>query len=248
MASSSDDEKLFFSKLDDGIRLCEKRRRAYFFSFLSEREQMIAKRRLDSAGFHNYKFSGGYDGAERKMLGLFYDEEDEFPLCAVGLTFRKSDKLTHRDFLGALMSLGIERETVGDILVEDGRCVIFVREEIKDYICSQLFKVGNAGVKITNAETGSLPQGRGFEEITVTVPSLRIDAVVAAITGLSREKVKSLFLSGAVFRNYEECRNFSRQAAEKDIITIRGKGKYIIGAEVGETRKHRIKLIIIHYR
>lgn len=248
MASSSDDERLFLSKLDDGVRLCEKRRRAYFFSFLTEREQMLAKRHLDCTGFHSYKLSGGYDGAVRRMLGLFYDGEEEFPIRAVELTFRKSDKLTHRDFLGALMSLGIERETVGDILVEDGRCVIFVKEEIRDYICSQLFKVGSAGVKIAEGETGTLPQGRGFEELTVTVPSLRIDAVVAAITGLSREKTKSLFLSGAVFRNYEECKNFSRQVEEKDIMTVRGKGKYMIGAVAGETRKHRIKLIIIHYR
>ena len=137
MAYTSDNDKLFFSKLDDGIYLSEKRQRAYFFPFFTEREQALAERYLVSVGFHRFAFFGGYEGAERKMLGLFFYEEEEFPLCAVRFSFRKSDKLSHRDFLGAIMSLGVERETVGDILVEDGSCVVFVRSEIRDYIVSE---------------------------------------------------------------------------------------------------------------
>lgn len=248
MAFTSDPEKLFFAKLDDGISLCERRCKPYFFSFLSEREQLLAARYMDSLGFHRYAFDGGYPGAERKMLGVFDAQEEAFPICALELRFRKSDKLTHRDFLGALMSLGIERETVGDILVEDGRCVVFVREEMASYISSQLFKVGNAGVKIGAADTGSLPQGRGFDERFCTVPSLRMDAVVAAAAGVSREKAKQLIVSGSVAHNYEICQSVSRLTAEKDVITIRGKGKYVINGVQGETKKHRIKLSIIHYR
>ncbi len=248
VASTSDNDKLFFSKLDDGVRLCERRRRAYFFPFLTEREQTLARRHLDGAGFHDYAFSGGFEGAERKMLGLFFMDEEPFPLCALELSFRKSDKLTHRDFLGALMSLGIERETVGDILVEDGRCVIFVKEEIRGYITSQLFKVGNVGVRIAEADTETLPKGRGFDEKDYTVPSLRLDAVVAAVTGLSREKTKSLILSGNVSHNFLECQNISRAVGEKDTLTIRGKGKFVINGVLGETKKHRIRISIIHYR
>ena len=93
---------------------------------------------LDSSGFLTYRFYGGYEDSERKVLGLyFYDEIEDFPVTALEITFRKADKLTHRDFLGALMSLGIERDTVGDILVEDGRCVVFVKSEISSYITSQ---------------------------------------------------------------------------------------------------------------
>lgn len=248
MASTSDNDKLFLSKLDDGVCLCEKRHKAYFFSFFTEREQLLAARHLRHTGFRNYAFDGGYPDAERKVLGLFYDEPEPFPVSALSLQFRRSDKLTHRDFLGALMSLGIERETVGDILVEDGRCVLFVKEEIRDYITSQLFKVGNAGVKITEADTASLPKGRGFDEKDYTVSSLRLDAVVAAVTGLSREKTKTVILAGSVTRNYETCQNISRQVEEKDVITIRGKGKYVVNGVLGETKKHRIRISIIHYR
>ena len=245
MASISDNDKLFLSKLDDGVRLCERRRRAYFFPFLTEREQTLAQRHLDGAGFHDYAFSGGFEGAERKMLGLFFMDEEPFPLCALELIVEWAQ---HRDFLGALMSLGIERETVGDILVEDGRCVLFVKEEIRDYITSQLFKVGNVGVRITEADTSSLPKGRGFDEKDYTVSSLRLDAVVAAVSRLSREKTKTLILSGSVTRNYEVCQNISRQVEESDVITIRGKGKYVVNGVLGETKKHRIRISIIHYR
>ena len=248
MAYISDNDKLFFSKLDDGIYLSEKRQRAYFFPFFTEREQALAERYLVSVGFHRFAFFGGYEGAERKMLGLFFYEEEEFPLCAVRFSFRKSDKLSHRDFLGAIMSLGVERETVGDILVEDGSCVVFVRSEIRDYIVSQIFKIGNVGVKIGDLNGEQLPRGRDAEERDYTVSSLRLDAVVAAITGLSREKTKSLILSGSVALEHIECKNVSQAVGEHDTVTVRGKGKFKINGVRGETKKHRIRISIIHYR
>ena len=211
MYTSDNDDKLFRSQIDDAIGLCEKRQKPYFFSFLTERQQAVARQYMDSIHFPNYRFYGGYDDCERAVLGLwFYDEIEEYPVSALEITFRKADKLTHRDFLGALMSLGIERETIGDILVEDGRCIVFVKSEIKDYILSQLFKIGNAGVKIHEAEPDKLPQGRGFEELNLTVSSLRLDNVVAAVSGLSRDKTKQCILSGNVTLNFLPCENVSK--------------------------------------
>lgn len=86
------------------------------------------------------------------------------------------------------MSLGIERETVGDILVEDGRAVVFVKTELSDYVKSQISKVGRVGVKVDDADLSKLPQGRGVEEKTFIVSSLRLDNIVAAVCKLSREK------------------------------------------------------------
>lgn len=88
------------------------------------------------------------------------------------------------------MSLGIERETVGDILVEDGRAVVFVKAELSDYVKSQISKVGRVGVKVDDADLSKLPQGRGVEEKTFIVSSLRLDNIVAAVCKLSREKLK----------------------------------------------------------
>ncbi len=146
------------------------------------------------------------------------------------------------------MSLGIERDTVGDILVEDGRCVVFVKSEISSYITSQLFKIGSAGVKIKEADPDTLPKGRGFDEQSYVVASLRLDAVVAAVTGLSREKTKQLICSGNVSLNFLPCDNVSKAIESGDSLSIRGKGKYKINGVLGETKKHRTRLSIIHYR
>ena len=98
------DLKLFNSKLDDAVYLCEKRRSPYFFSFLTEEEQAYAEQHLKSVHFLNYGFYGGYENSERRVLGLFFDEQVDFPVEAILFSFRKTDKLTHRDFLGSLMS------------------------------------------------------------------------------------------------------------------------------------------------
>ena len=126
MYTSDNDDKLFRSQIDDAIVLCEKRQKPYFFSFLTERKQAVARQYMDSIHFPNYRFFGGYDDCERAVLGLwFYDEIVEYPVSALEITYRKADKLTHRDFLGALMNLGIERECLGDILVEGSSCLFF---------------------------------------------------------------------------------------------------------------------------
>lgn len=134
---TSDKDELFYSKIDDALTLCYTRKKPYFFPFLSERRQAIAEKYLKSICFENFCFFGGCESNERKMLALCYDDiKPEFPVSALEFRYRNCDKLTHRDFLGALMSLGIERETVGDILVEDGRTIVFIKSELKDYIVS----------------------------------------------------------------------------------------------------------------
>lgn len=221
-----------------------------FSQFLSERKQALAVKVLQSIYFENYMFFGGSANSERKLLGVFYDEpvQSQFPVAAVEFKFRACDELTHRDFLGTLMSLGIERDTVGDILVESGRCVIFVKSELKDYIESQIFKIGGAGVKIVPADLANLPQGRGTEEMSLTVSSLRFDNIVAAACGLSRDKTAKLILSGNAALNFITTQNVSCQLKEGDSFTVRGKGKFKLDKILGETKKGRRKILVIHFR
>ena len=171
-----------------------------------------------------------------------------FPVSAIEFKYRPCDKLTHRDFLGTLMSLGIERDTVGDILVDNGRTVVFVKSELKDYIESQIFKVGGAGVKIVQPNLNSLPQGRGTEEMSLTVSSLRYDNIVAAVSGLSRDKTAKLILSGETTLNFAVTQNVSCTVKEGDTFTIRGKGKFKLDKILGVTKKGRHKISVIHFR
>lgn len=245
----SDRDKLFCSKLDDAVELCLTRQKPYFFSFISERKQAVADDYLKSLYFENYAFFGGYENSERKVLGLFFDEpcNDDFPVSPIVFRFRRCDKLSHRDFLGALMSLGIERDSVGDILVEDGRCVVFVKNELKNYITSQIFKIGNVGVSFDEFKASDLPQGRGEEEESYIVSSLRLDNIVAAITGLSREKTKALIMSGYVGVNFVPSQNVSQILKNETTLTIRGRGKYVLNGILGETKKGRIRISVLHF-
>lgn len=246
----SDNDRLFCSKLDDAVELCLTRQRPYFFSFLSERKQALAENYLKSVHFDNFDFFGGYENSERKVLGLFFGDpcDDEFPVSPIVFKFRDCDKLSHRDFLGALMSLGIERETVGDILVEDGRCVVFVKSELKDFITSQIFKIGNVGIRFDEFKPSDLPKGRGEEEFFFTVSSMRLDNIVAAITGLSREKTKALIMSGCVSVNYVPTQNVSQTIKNDTCLTIRGRGKFVLNSILGKTKKGRIRISVFHYR
>ena len=250
MVFTSDKDELFCSKIDDAINLCLTWQKPYFLSFMSERKQAIASAYLKQIYFDNYLFCGGYDNCERKMLGIFYDDTDKslFPISAIEFKFRACDNLTHRNFLGALMSLGIERETVGDILIEDGRCVTFVKSEMKDYIVSQISKIGNVGVKVCDANLQKLPQGRGFEEKFYTVSSLRLDNIVAAVANYSREKTRTVILSGNVCVNYFEENNVSRNLKEKDVFSVRGIGKFVLNCVLGFSKKGRLKISVIYFR
>lgn len=247
---TSDDDKQLIAQLNDGIDLCLTRQKPYFMPFMSERKQALLLSELKKAYFDNYLFFGGYGDSERKMLGLFFDEpsESSFPISAIEFSFRKCDKLTHRDFLGSLMSLGIERETVGDILVEDGLGVVFVKTELSDYVKSQISKVGRIGVKVADADLSKLPQGRGFEEKTYIVSSLRLDNIVAAVCKLSREKTRTVIMSDSACVNFEETKNVSLNLKENDVFTIRGKGKFVLKSILGTTGKGRIRISVIHYK
>ncbi len=224
---TSDDDKQLIARLNNGIDLCLTRQKPYFMPFMSERKHALLVSELKKAYFDNYLFFGGYDDSERKMLGLFFDEPSTsmFPICGIEFSFRKCDRLTHRDFLGSLMSLGIERETVGDILVEDGRAVVFVKAELSDYVKSQISKVGRVGVKVDDADLSKLPQGRGVEE-----------------------KTKTVIMSGSVCVNFEETKNVSFNLKENDVFTIRGKGKFVLKGILGTTGKGRMRISVIHYK
>lgn len=250
MVFTSDNDELFCSRIEDLTSLCYTRQKPVFSQFLSEAKQALAQKVLQSIYFDNYIFFGGSENCERKMLGVFYNEPEQsaFPISAIEFKYRVCDKLTHRDFLGTLMSLGIERDTVGDILVENGRTVAFVKSELKDYIESQIFKIGGAGVKIVPPNLANLPQGRGTEEMSLTVSSLRFDNIVAAVSGLSRDKTAKLILSGETTLNFVVTQNVSCRVKDGDTFTIRGKGKFKLDKVLGETKKGRHKILVIHFR
>lgn len=189
---------------------------------------------------------GGYENAERVFFGAFPDFMDPdvslFPIRSFTAVFRPCDTLTHRDFLGAFMALGIERSTLGDFLLEEGRCVFFAKEEIGDFILSQITKVGKVGVRLQADFSLPLPAERKFQEFNSVIASPRLDCVVAAATGLSRERARGAITGGLVSLNHEEISNSSKEVKPGDKISFRGKGRFVIDQVGPLTKKGRLLL------
>lgn len=146
------------------------------------------------------------------------------------------------------MNLGVERSCIGDIVVNEGKAVCFVKIEVERYFKQQISKIGRVGVKIVNDKIVDIDFSDNVEVVSIVVSSLRLDAIVSALTKLSRDKAAALINSGKVFTNYNENKKVSYILRENDIITIRGYGKFIVKEQAGTTKKGRIKININHYR
>ena len=237
------DSELLKARIFDTASLCEKNFCTRFLGFLSEEEISFAKSVLKNCKV-NYSFYGGYENAARCYLACFCDfvDERDFPIVQVNFTFRKSEKLSHRDVLGALMGLGLKRETVGDILIEEGRAVCFVASDIADYIVSQVEKIGRTGVKAQIGFTDIIPDASRLEDFSQTVASARIDAVVAALANTSRNGAAEKIAAGFVSINSCEVLKPTKTVAAGDVVTIRKKGKFFIDSISDVTKKNRIVL------
>jgi len=247
----NEEEKIFCSHIDDLINRCEKKYIPQFTHFLDERQGMIARQMMARAGWEDYLLFGGYDAAARCVLGVFppYHEapEEEFPIQALTFSYREEDSLSHRDFLGSLMALQIKREALGDILVGKGQTVVFASPPVASYIQNELKKVGSVGVKISQGMPETLSIQQEFQSISGTVSSLRLDCVVSLATKLSREKSAQLIRSGLVMLDFVPCQQVDRLVKEGDRMSIRGHGKYNIGASDGFSKKGRIRLTVQKY-
>lgn len=246
MSSSGSDEKLLFARAEDAIRICENSGTPKFFGFLDESSAALVHSFVSSRTSDHLLF-GGFDDAERVMLGVFPDwcgecREDYFPISALTLSFRKGENLSHRDFLGSIMGLRIKREAVGDILCEDGRAVIFALKEAAALIKNELVKVGRTGVTVSDGFALPLPGAHKLTECSATVPSARLDACIAAISGTGRSEAVRLIESGMVTVNSFVCEKCTRAVSAGDVIKIRGKGKYIMDSLCDFTKKQRIIL------
>lgn len=169
---------------------------------------------------------------------------EEIPITALSVKGSGFRELGHRDFMGGLLSLGIDRSVVGDIAVlSESEALVFVKSKIAPFICEELTKIGRDAVKteITKIDpTFVIP--RRYEESSITVSSARLDGVVKAITGKSREAAADMVRAGLVELSYNATDNVSAAVNEGDILSIRGFGKYIIGKTTGQTKSGRIRI------
>ncbi|MBC8569635.1 YlmH family RNA-binding protein [Zongyangia hominis] len=239
---SSPEDKLLLSRAEDCFMFAADHYTPKFLGFLDLHQQAVL-RTLPAMSDVTLHFFGGYPDSERVMAGFFppysEPEEGEYPIHPLTLNFRREASVSHRDVLGALMHLSITRESVGDILVEPGRCVIFLKEPAVKLAKNELSKVGREGVKLEDGFSLPLPELHQFEEKEGTVSSMRLDCVVALSLNLSREKAVGLITGGLVNLNFLPCEDKDRTVEAGDQLSLRGYGRYQIDSIGGTTRKGR---------
>lgn len=236
------DEYLLKARFEDAKRMCK--RGAVFLGFYDPAERAYLSDLIKYEKHINFRFWGGYDDAQRTYLSVSNYETDnyEFPFQAITVKFRDEDELNHRDMLGTLMSLGVTRQALGDILVENGRAVVFVKEDLAEYFVTNLTKIAKVAVKCSIGYEEDLPKAFDFKDVNGVVASERADCIIAFLTRSSREKSSSMIKIGNVNVNYKQISSVSHKVKEKDIISVRGYGKFMIDTLGPRTKKDRLAI------
>ncbi|CAB1248657.1 MAG: YlmH/Sll1252 family protein [Oscillospiraceae bacterium] len=237
-------DAVLLAKIKDAVALSQQRGYAHFVGFLDERAAAVSRQYMESTYFKNYMLWGGFAEAERVVFGAFPDflepSPEAFPISAVTASFRQCDSLSHRDFLGAFLGAGLKRKSIGDILVEQGRAIVFCREELKPFLLSQIVKVGRVGVKLSEGAKKPLPHAHTYQELNGVVASARLDCLTAAMVGMSREKAATMIAEGGVEVNHFVQISSSKELQEGDLLSIHGKGRYQITRLGPVTKKGRL--------
>lgn len=232
--------KIMFAHIFDMALKSDKYSSGIYGDFLSENsigELMLRKQFLPLEPV----LFGGFEDAERKMVAFIPEyEEPSFPISAIKLTSPRISSLSHRDFLGSVLGLGIKREKCGDIITGGDGVYIILSEDIASYAENSLTKVGREGVKAQLVPLSEIevPE-KAFKEITGTVSSLRLDSVVALFSGKGRGKASELVSGGLVFVNGICSDKNDMKLSDGDIISLRGKGKATLSVG-GTSKKDRI--------
>lgn len=225
-----------------------------FTSFLGLAEQSAFSAIKSQLGGSKYELFGGVDGAERQMV-RFGDPEElgyEVPFPIVTLRAepanqRFADKLTHRDFLGAILNLGIERDTLGDIVIRDNVGYIFAEENIAQYILSELVRVKHTDIRLTICDEPPTGELYKTEMRRIQINSERLDAVVARVFSLSREDAQSLFSKRLVFADSRciESASYTPHVGER--ISVRGYGRMVYRGFESNAKKGKLNVQVEVY-
>ena len=241
-------------------RLVELGRKSYnsgiftFTDFLGLAEQSAFSEVKRELGGIPYEVFGGAEGAERVIIRFGSEEEFgysmPYPISIIKVepqSQKYADRLTHRDFLGSLLNLGIERHTLGDIVIIDNVGYIFALESIAPYIADSLIKVRRTDVSVSIIT--ELPEGELYrtERKTVQISSERLDAVIARVYSLSREDAQALFKKRLVFADGREIDSTSYAPKENEKISVRGHGRFIYIGRQSLSKKGKLNVAVEMY-
>lgn len=253
------EDKMCLSQVLDKIEFSSTREKIEYTDFLDMYQISLVENFLRKTKISNYELYGGYEEAERKILIIYPEKYDKkmieknynkmIRVVRVILPEEEQGKYNHRNYLGGIVKLGLNRQKVGDILVSnDGADIIVINDfaEILKKEIGLLTRFEKSNIEIEEIESLRKKEIK-VEEIKIIVPSLRLDNIVSDLAKTSRNKAVQIINQERVFINGQNETKQSKQIKINDIITIRGKGRFIIKESVGNTRSGRTVLLIEKY-
>ena len=238
----------------DLARRAFSQRRYTYTEFLTLAEQDLLLWTGFGSSSAPFELLGGFPGAERRAARFGSEElcgyTEEEPIACVQISpvsQKFADTLTHRDFLGALMSLGVKRSVMGDIILCENSAYLFCLDTIAGFITEELTQVRHTTIKCTVLDEPPALVTAEPEEKSINVASGRLDAVVAAVFNLSRNDVQSLIKEGKVFANSRLKENASFTPECGDIVSVRGYGRFVFDGVSGTSRKGRLFVTVRVY-
>lgn len=247
----NEEDKLLEAKILDKIKFTKTKNKIQYTDFLNLAEQELALNIMKNANFTNFYFFGGKENTERKILVMYPEKLTEqmsrkndytiLDIIKIELPKELEGKYSHRNYLGAIMKLGVEREKIGDIFTDNKGANIIVKKEISKFLVqnlSTLTRFQSSNIKI--ADISELKDTKVSKmEISAVVASLRLDNIIAILAKTSRNKALEIINSERVFLNFKLEIKSSKQVKVGDFITIRGKGRFEFKEISGNTRKGR---------
>ncbi len=251
--SNRDKDELFMKRIQELANMAYSRDIATFTGFLNLNELHMVNSLGSKALGITLKAFGGYEFAERQIVAFIPDAlsyEWEYPLRCIRILNKGakfSQPLTHRDYLGALIHLGIDRSTLGDILVREDKAYLFCLDHMSEFILDNLCRVRHTNVlPELVSQPEDLPRLE-FQTITGSVSSLRLDSILAVAFSSSRSSLVQNIENGNVYVNGKQVVSNGYQLKENDIISLRGKGKFQFLGTTGQSRKGRCLVTVNRY-
>ncbi len=247
------EEELCRKKLIDLSKQADRKGIVLFSAFLNLNEQNIYHQsgRLFVTKTECF---GGVPHAERQMIAFIPDAlsyEWDYPIAALKISPshpKFAEPFGHRDILGALMTLGVDRGKVGDIVIDDGNAFFLCEEGIADFFAENLDKIRHTAVNLKRIPLSGLSVRQEFTEQERTVASTRLDSVLACVYGLSRSQAAELFRAEKVFVDGRLVLNPSRCCDDGSIVSVRGHGRFLYQQTLGQTKKGRLKIRYLLYQ
>lgn len=250
-----DEEKLLRRRFAELAENAETQNRYTYTDFLGLGELDIFHKTISQFSRISYTLFGGHESCERKVVRFGSAEEigydEEFPISCIrisALAPKFAESLTHRDYLGAIMNLGVQRKVLGDIFIFEKEAYVFCLDSIADYLIDEITRVKHTEVKAERTEEVPEEAFPKLVSCSIQIASERMDALLAAVFHLPRSKSQDLIKAGKVYIDGRNCESGSKVPPEGAVISLRGYGRFIYDGLQRMTRKGRLSVQVHIYQ